>query len=177
MSNKFISNIRAHHFTEQDKFLLDTNVWLHIYADKANPSPTTKIYSQAFEQMLQANSQLFINAIIFTEFVSNSVRLCNLKNTKKFKAFRNSENFIDVAKEVAKNAQAILQCCQRLNDDFLMMNTENLLSNFSQSHSDIKDQFILETCNKHQLTLVTDDSDFKKVNFKVLTANPNLLTG
>lgn len=177
MSNNSIIDIRSYDFHAQDRLLLDTNVWLHIYADKTNPSPTTKIYSQAFERMLQVTSKLFINAIIFTEFVSNYVRLRNLKETKKFKEFRNSKNFVEIAKEATKNAYDILQHCQRINDNFSTMNTEKLLTNFSQSHSDIKDQFILETCNKHQLTLVTDDGDFKNVTFKVLTANQNLLTG
>lgn len=172
-----VIDIRKHIFSNQDRLLLDTNVWLHIYADKTNPSPTTKIYTQAFQNMLNAKSLLFIDAIIFSEFISNYVRLNNLKKAKKFKEFRDSKEFSEIAKKVAVVSRDILQHCQRIDNNFLTLDVDKLLTAFEQSHSDIKDQLILEVCKNNHLILVTDDGDFKNSNFKILTANQNLLTG
>lgn len=169
----YIGDIHTYAFSEKDKLLIDTNVWLHIYADKTNPSPTTKVYSQAFDAILQANSPIFIDVIIFSEFISNYARLRNLKGGKNFKKFRDSKAY--PLAEIAQIAANILQHCQRIQNSFETIKLENLLNSFIQAKVDFNDQLIIEICKANQLTLITDDSDFKNADCSILTANQNLL--
>lgn len=174
MNNKII-DIQKYKFNNQDRLLLDTNVWLHIYADKTNPSKQTQIYSQAFASMQQAGSQLFIDVIIYAEFINNYVRLRNIKKAKQFKQFRDSKDFSPIAQEVTAIGHDILKHCQKIHNHFESMQVEDLLNNYSKESLDFTDQLIVEICNKNNFILVTDDGDFENADCTLLTANPKLL--
>jgi len=175
MNKKNIIDVKSYVFSEQDKLLLDTNIWLHIYASKSNSNEITKTYQYAFAKMLAAKSLLFVDIIILSEFVSNYARLRNPKPPKKFKLFRNSEDFQLVAKEIANSTHEILKYCQDSFNAITLKEVRPLLDNFANSGVDFNDQMLVEICNKNQITLVTDDSDFKNANCRIITANQQML--
>lgn len=175
MSKTDILDIQTYQFSEHDRLLLDTNIWLHIYASKIEPSGITVVYQHAFARMLAAKSLLFIEMTIISEFISNYARLRNLKAAKQFKTFRNSKDFQMAAKMIVGSGREILSRCQLVANNIAKSEIASMLANLEHGCIDFNDQVLLALCKYHQLTLVTDDGDFKNADCKVLTANPKLL--
>ena len=51
--------------------------------------------------------------------------------------------------------------CSRIEDDFVEMEIDSLLSSYAAAGSDFNDQVITELCKRGGLMLITYDGDFK----------------
>ena len=173
-------DVRKHRFTERDRLFLDANVWLYNFCPDAQPpgpSPKVEVYSQAFTDILQAKSQIFIDVLVTSEFINRYARLRweNEASGTEFKVFRNSAEFTDVAREIACQSGRVVSFCSRLESGFVKLQIDDLLDTYSEGGSDFNDQVIAELCKREGLTLLTHDGDFENQEISILTANPRLL--
>lgn len=168
-------------FKSSDHLLLDTNVWLLVYGPQKPGNNRVAIYSQALAKILTAQSRVYIDVLIVSEFINAYARLkWNLwKNqstcSDDFKKFRESQDFKPIAQDIASDVKRVLQSCTRVEDGFESLAIESLVDEYALGDSDFNDQILTELCNRKGLKLVTDDGDFKGQGIPVITANKRLL--
>lgn len=175
--NKTLS-IKNHNFQYSDRFLLDTNIWFLIYGPQKPTDNRVKVYSDAFFKILQAKSNIYIDVLIVSEFINTySRQKYNLlfKYCGTFKDFRKSKEFKPVACEIADIVKRIIKQCSRIDNDFKGLSINNLIDAYASGDSDFNDQMLTELCKRENLTLVTDDGDFKGQEISILTANKKIL--
>jgi predicted nucleic acid-binding protein len=179
-----IENLQRHAFRENEKLLLDTNIWLFAFGDAAfkYKNENSSIYLSLLSKM--ANSKIYICRPIISEFVNKCIDVHwkrwkiekNPRNNDR-KAFRNDPNFERTAKEIAQDTEEILnmvKCyCDSTFDD---AKARDFLNEFVGHELDFNDIILKYICKSNGLTLVTDDGDFKNYNdITILTANSKSL--
>jgi len=173
--------IDQYHFSKSDKLFWDTNVWLFLHSPQYRPSDRrTRVYSSALKRMLEAQSRIFIDAIVLSEFVNALARfafhiLPPQEKPANFKSFQRSSRYRPVAKSITAACRKVLEFCTRIESHFVSLDIDALLSQYESGASDLNDLFLTDLCKSRNLTLVTDDGDFRKSGLKVLTANSRLL--
>jgi predicted nucleic acid-binding protein len=127
--------------------------------------------------MLTAQSRIYIDVLIVSEFMNTYARLKwkLLSPSSKFKQFRKSKYFKPVAQDIAADAKRVLQHCTRVEDGFESLAIESLMDEYAAGNSDFNDQILATLCKKQGLKLVTDDGDFRGREIPVITANKRLL--
>ena len=179
MPNKAIA-ISDYAFRHKDRLLLDTNIWLLIYGPNRPNDSRVKVYSQAFNNMIKAKSQIYIDVLVTSEFINSYVRThVGFKKRKNasidFKAFRKSKSFEPIAKSAADMMKRVLKDCRRIESEFEILTINSIIDEYAKGKSDFNDQIIATICEKNNLKLVTDDGDFKDTGIFVLTANKKIL--
>lgn len=117
------------------KYLLDTNIFLEILLSQAK--------EKACENFIQQNAL----ACAFTDFILHSIGVITLKQKKPvlFDRFCN---------DVLQNVPLL---------SLLVANYESLINFYQQYNLDFDDSYQFAIAQVHQLTIVTMDSDFKKI--------------
>jgi len=173
--------IDQYHFSKSDKLFWDTNVWLFLHSPQYRLSDRrTRVYSSALKRMLEAQSRIFIDAIVLSEFVNALARfafhiLSPQQRPANFKSFRRSSRFRPVAKTIASACRKVLGFCTRIESNFVSLDIDALLGQYEIGASDLNDLLLANLCKSRNLTLVTDDGDFRRSGLEVLTANNRLL--
>ena len=157
--------------------LLDANIWLFIYGSQNPGDARVRVYSSAFRRILEAQSRIYIDVLIVSEFINAYARLqWQIRAPdSRFKAFRSSPEFREVAQEIADNAKRVLSHCSRVESHFDTLDTDDLMDEYAQGGADFNDQVIRNLCRSRSLKLITDDRDFKGQGISILTANRRLL--
>lgn len=128
--------------------------------------------------MLEAGSQIFIDVLVTSEFMNTIARVkWGLMTNKKikYKDFRNSNEYMAVAEEIADLTKRILDGCTLIESGFGSIDVMSIMRNFAKRQVDFNDQIIEVMCRQNDFTLVTDDGDFANHGLRVLTANRRLL--
>ena len=170
-------------FTDQDVLLFDTNIWFFIYGPQKPKDSKVSIYSNALKHILAANSQIYIDTLIISEFINTYSRrqfqiIQEIKNKPytDFKSFRKSKDFTDISKDISETVKQILKNCRLTKIEFELDDMVRLLTEYAIGNSDFNDQIIVDICRKNKLKRVTDDGDFKSADISIVTANQGLLT-
>jgi predicted nucleic acid-binding protein len=173
---KKIEIVENYTFKSSDQLLLDTNIWLLLYGPILN-NPRVKIYSQAFKKILKARCQIFIDALIVSEFINRYARIQQgvIAPEIRFKDFRKNDVFKDIACSIADDTSRVLNYCRQIDSGFETIDMSSLLQEYRAGNSDFNDQIVTALCNNKNLILLTDDVDFKNQSIPILTANPKLL--
>ena len=172
-------NVADYSFGPEDRFFLDTNVWL-LTNGVQRPKKDSRVdtYSDALKRMLDAKSCIYVDVLVISEFIN--VRMAREKGRLEFsgtvKKFRQHPEFREVMRDIVSDAKRILEICVRVNGDFANLDMPPLLKECSEGSSDFNDLVIADLCRKNDLKLVTDDGDFAGVDLPILTANEKLLT-
>lgn len=172
--------ITRYQFQSSDKLLLDTNVWMFIYAPQNPVDKRVAVYSGALAQILAVQSRIYIDVLIVSEFINTYARLkWNLWKARStspadFKAFRKSKYFKPIAQDIASDLKRVLAHCTRVEDGFESLALDDLVDEYAAGDSDFNDQILTSLCKRAGLKLVTDDSDFKGQGISVITANKRL---
>ncbi len=178
MVNSILS-IGEHDFRQEEQLFLDTNIWLFVFGPQYPNRPEVETYSSAFHRILDVECSIFIDVIVVSEFINAYSRMLwkqtRPRRNSKFKDFRNSPQFEPMAQEVADETTRILSHCSRLDSQFDQLNMSDLICEYAQGGVDFNDQVIGNLCRTRNLTLITDDRDFRNQGISVLTANENLL--
>ena len=185
MKNKAVS-LKSYHFQSEDKLFFDANIWLFIYGpQEQRNSRNMGIYSSAFRRILEAQSRIYIDVLIVSEFINTYARQkwnilkrsdnISETNRENFKNFRNSPDFKPIAQEIADNTKRILKHCSKIESGFKTLELDSLINEYADGGNDFNDQVFKELCKSRGLKLVTDDSDFKGQGISILTANNRLL--
>lgn len=168
-------------FKSEHKLFVDANVWLFLYGPNSPPEDDkSKIYSAAFKNMLEAQSQIYIDVLIVSEFINRYARtrfhLCRKNSEQSFKKFRRSPSFKGIAKKIAGEVKTVLKHCKRIKNGFEVLDIEDIFDEYAEGNSDFNDQIIAAICKREKLQLITDDGDFKDKGISVLTANKRMLS-
>lgn len=173
MSDKAVA-VRDYIFKPEDRLLLDANILLFLYGPGSPKDSRVRDYSRAYKSMLDANSQIYVDVLVVSEFINRYARIkCGPK--RNFKRFRQSEAFEPVADAITDATRRILKHCKRIRNGFETLQINLLLDEYAQGKSDFNNQVIASICKRERLKLVTDDGDFSRKGIRVLTANRNLL--
>lgn len=169
--------IASYAFTPEDELLLDANIWLLIYGPQKPRDWRVDVYSDALDRMLVAQSRIYIDVLIVSEFINVYARLQQklLAPSSQFKQFRMSNDFKPVAQEISANMKRVLQHCIRLANGFESLAIDALMDDYAAGDSDFNDQILADLCQQRSLKLVTDDGDFKERGIPVITANRRML--
>ncbi len=177
-----VRRLSTYHFHETDRLLFDANVWLFLYSPQYAPSDSrVRVYSAALKKALAAHCQIFIDALVLSEFINAWARFMYNKlpasiKPKDFKTYRNSPAFRPVAKDIADACRRILRFATRVESEFASLNINDVLSGYEAGRADFNDHVLAELCHKKQLILVTNDADLKGLTLSILTENRGLLT-
>lgn len=170
--------VASYNFTPDDELLLDTNIWLFVYGPQKPNNRKVATYSQALARILAANSRIYIDVLIVSEFINTYARLkWNVMGKPRgdFKRFRTSQDFKPIAQDIAADIRRVLSHCGRVENGFETLDIDGLIAEYADGDSDFNDQVIATLCQKRGLKLVTDDGDFRGQSIPVVTANPRLL--
>ncbi len=170
--------VNSYKFTSEDQLFLDANIWLYVYGPQKPDDKQAAIYSQVLRHILDARSCIYIDVLVISEFINTYARRkwkLDRPKIKQFKNFRSSTDFKPAALEIADNVRRVMSHCARIEDGFVEMEVDNLLSTYATGVSDFNDQVITELCKRAGLTLITHDGDFKGQGVPILTANQRLL--
>lgn len=170
-------SVREYDFQRHDELFLDANVWLLVFGPQSPGDARTRIYSSAFRRILEANSRIYIDVLVVSEFINAYSRLQWRVRAPSigFKTFRDSPEFREIAREIAANVKRVLRHCSRLESQFDTLDADELMEEFARGGTDFNDQVIRNLCWSMNLKLITDDRDFGGQGISILTANRRLL--
>lgn len=177
MANNAFS-VANYNFTPEDELLLDTNIWLFVYGSQKPGDKKVATYSQALSRILTANSRIYIDVLIVSEFINTYARLkWNVMGKPRgdFKQFRKSQDFKPIAQDIAADIRRVLKHCDRVENGFETLDINGLIAEYAGGGSDFNDQIIAALCQRRGLKLVTDDGDFSGQGIPIVTANRRLL--
>lgn len=173
-----IQEVRTHHFTSEDRLLLDANIWMYVYGPNAPDYYLTRLYSQVLSRILEVKCLICIDVLVVSEFINRFARIkwgIEGRCMGDFKKYRKSPAYHRTAIEIADNTRRILRHCHRLESGFQELDVDMILESFATGQNDFNDQIIANICKDCELTLITHDADFKGDNISILTANSKLL--
>lgn len=180
--SKGIVEIQSQTFSSAGRFFFDTNVWLCLYGPvTATKRREAKVYSRALRDMRCAQSRIYLDPLVLSEFINTFARQEWQKardtdrSVEDFKSFRNGPLFPPIAEEIACSATKMLRLAKRCQWRFDAADVGSMLAEFAQGHTDFNDQALAGLCKEQALTLVTHDADFKGTGIPILTANRRLL--
>ena len=169
---------RHHNFTSEDKLFLDANIWLYLFGPRKLGDHWVQIYSEVFERILNANSQIYVDVLVVSEFINAYARTewrTIAPHLRSFKDFRSSRGFKPVAEDITAGVKQIVSHCTRIESGFTTLPMNDLLADYISGDFDFNDQVITDICKNNGFTLITNDSDFKIQEIPILTANQSLL--
>ena len=178
MMENNVQAVGSYTFSRRDKLFLDANVWLYLFGARQPRNHWNQIYSQVFNRILNANSQIYIDVLVVSEFINAYARMKQkvvAPHINNFKVFRGSLYFKPVAEDIADDAELVMSHCSMIESGFTTLPMNDLLADFATGDSDFNDQVITELCKSNAFTLITNDSDFKTQRIPILTANQSLL--
>ena len=170
--------VENYEFGPRDELFLDANIWLYVYAPQKPVDPEVGIYSQTLKRILDAQSRVFIDVLVVSEFINTYARIkwrLVAPGIKTFKKFRKSPDFNPVAQEISDNVKRLLNHCSRIESGFEVLSIGDLLDAYAEGGSDFNDQVITELCKLRGFRLITHDGDFRGQGIPILTANKRLL--
>lgn len=172
-------HVRNYSFGPQDELFFDANIWMFLYGPQSQdnfPGNRMSVYSSAFDRILKAQSRIYIDVLIVSEFVNTYARQkWRMFSSESFKNFRNSSDFNPVAEEIADKTRRILKHCRKIESGFETLEMDSLIERYENGGTDFNDQVFMQLCKSRGFKLVTDDGDFKSQGISILTANDRLL--
>ena len=179
MKNKAY-DLSSYSFKSEDRILVDTNIWLYLFPAPGNPHQRyAQQYSTGFANLVSAQAQPILDPMVLSEYLNRYIRIewaGNYKGTyPRFKDFRNSSDFSEVASSAKTFAKKILNFCQVHSIPASELDLSLALADFSSGNVDFNDAILVDICKKRNLKLMTNDGDFQNGGIEVLTTNPRLL--
>ncbi len=171
-----IIDIRLHKPQKEDKFFLDTNIWIFIFCPLAGAreASVTK-YSRFFKKMIQNNSKMYTSSGIISEFINSYLRMDHKQNNQDYpdykRDYRNSSCYtstFNIVKQIVNNK--ILPYVIKLDDRFSSLNFDDIIN--EAENTDFNDSLFANMLKSTDISVLTDDFDFYH-----LRSNNNIYTG
>lgn len=181
--NNSIHDARNYKPSNGDNFFFDANIWLSVYGPIGNYNNRQAThYSKLFYKLQNKSCDIYTNDIVISEYINRFSRMefiqrqeeLDLKNNE-FKKFRDSEDFKEIAPEIAANLRKIVRLSKICNHNMDDLALFEVADNFESGKHDFNDLIITEICRDKNLILVTDDGDFNNYNLKLVTVNEKML--
>lgn len=168
--------------TQQQKFILDTNVLIKLLYPSMSGKNTIP-YEKLYQSIIKAHSEIIVSSIQISEFVNRCIRFqFNLWKEDNgtdpdFKSdYRESNNYKESMQAILEIIKTdILSVSTCVDDKFNEMKADNLYQ-YGFSY-DFNDSLIAEIARLNDAILITDDKDFANCvsNIKIVTGNKALL--
>lgn len=187
MRHSIVSNIldiSTYSPKQSDSFFFDNNIWIYLlYPLSKHDEKQQKIYSRFLNQVLSANSTIFINSIVLSEFINLCLRFDynqwkknpeNISNGNDFKRnYLGSSNYKEEVENITTIVGKIIDLTEKYPDNFTSINLSSVLNNLN--FIDFNDSYFIELFKGKDVKIVTHDADFFNPKFEVeiLTANRN----
>lgn len=171
-------------FSSSDHILPDANFWINVFGPAAvvgQRNRRIQSYSRAYGAIIASGATLILDVLVLSEFVNALARMefnANFRHTYSatgFKQFRNSPDFLPVARMIASESRKIVRHSRRGDHPFSEWDILRILAAFERGGEDFNDQLITEMSKHKSCKLLTDDGDMTEGGIEVLTANPRLL--
>ena len=103
MAESSAVDVARHVFRGDEQLFLDANVWLLVHGLHGSRGRRVRTYSSALRRILEAKCRIHVDVLVVSEFINTYSRLKwrQTGTQKEFKEFRNSEEFKQVARDVA----------------------------------------------------------------------------
>jgi predicted nucleic acid-binding protein len=179
MKNK-ISNLSKYTFSNGEKILIDTNIWIYLFPPPCNTqSSFVKNYSYGFQRLIKASAKPVLDSAILSEYLNTYSRIeweGSFKMTYPvFKKFRRSNDFSSVSSTAAAFAKKIVKLCDTHETSANELDLLQAINSFESGSIDFNDAILVDVCQKHGFKLMTNDGDFETGGIEILTSNPKLL--
>lgn len=177
-----VQDIQKYVFSRKDRLMLDANIWLYVYGPQYGPDNKTDIYSRALREMVKNEADILIDALTLAEFVNaythkefNTAYPPELGSRPQYKSYRSSPEFKAIAEDIMLAVKSICERCRKCDLEFGSLLIDEFLDGWPHASLDFNDLLLLESCKNNGAMLVTHDSDFKGVDFNILSAAKGLL--
>lgn len=169
-------NVRELKIGFSDQFFFDTNIWLLLFGTVADfESKDQRAYSKLLEELITRDKPIFISSIIISEFANVLLRR-DFNQWVSINKFVNQDfkrNFVGttVYKEsvisITNSIHKILKLPNifKVSDSFHNLKTDNILESFKIV--DFNDSYINELAIVNNYKVVTNDTDFQKLDSKI----------
>ncbi|MHB8117883.1 MAG: PIN domain-containing protein [Methanothrix sp.] len=180
-SDLVIKDINGHTFSPEDELVFDANIYMRLFGPYCFTKSGSYEYSDALRQIKKNKARILINTIIISEFInafSQEMWRKSFKGTQysKFKEYRNSSDFKEVADEIGYWIVEFLDmvsCCEPEFDDRI---AQEYMDKYLAGTLDFNDIVISDFCKSNDGILVTHDFDFSNCEgITVLTAYRDLI--
>ncbi len=180
IASKRPQDIRRHVFSPSNRLFFDANIWLFLFTSQEPGDWRVRTYSDAFQALLTARSQIAVDVLVLSEFANRYIRIeygifIGSGGALGFKDYRRTASYRATAETAADALRRIMRICDLVETGLSVLDTDGLLNRFATGCSDFNDEMIASLCRAQGLTLVTHDSDFKGCDIPILTANRVLL--
>ena len=176
-----ILDIRKHNTSRENKYFLDTNVWMHLFSPTAKyPDKHSPPYIAFYDKARREGAKVYVATMVISEFVNSCLRLdceaqgISRKNYKKtYRLSRPYFKMMEAMRHIVINK--ILIKSEILNDNMNKMSFNTVFSDANRT--DFNDAYFSNLIKGKDIILVTNDGDFHHLanNHTILTANRNLL--
>ena len=174
-------NIKNYFPQKEDKFFLDTNIWIFLYGPYGSTdSEKTSKYSSFVKEITSQKCKIYTSSCVISEFINRYLRYGHSNSRYAKKPYKNSykksneykRTFGLLKESFLKNFKDVIL----LDDNFSKTNLNDLLK--ISEKTDFNDVIISHILKTHGIPLVTDDGDFKNLldDIKIYTSNLQLLS-
>lgn len=161
-------------------FVLDSNIWLPILGYENTISDHYKEY---FDKIIKSNNcKILISPVQISEIFNRWLRFHAYKQYEKdqrpteFKEYykSNYRRSSDFAKKYKLIQEDLENYADKIEIKELKEVSYELITNFPPDQLDFNDNYIYLFAKQYNATLITDDGDYKNLDFKVATYNRKL---
>lgn len=167
---------------EGELFVLDSNIWLPILGFGNQLSDHYKNY---FDKIIKSkNCKILISPLQVSEIFNRWLRFHAYKQHQRagrpnefgyyYKSnYRKSIDFINKYRLIQEELE---NYAEKFEIKELQEVTYDLITHFPPDQLDFNDNYIYQFAKQHNATLITDDGDYRNLDFKVATYNKRLYT-
>ena len=173
-----IRDVRTFAFAPGQRLFLDTNVWLDVLGPQSKPDePRVVAYSEALGRMIESGASVFLDATVVSEFTNAVMRYFHRAhdNGISAKAYRATPHYRQNVPAIKSYLASLLSSATLIEGGVRAAELPALVMGLDDARLDFNDLVILGVCRRENLTLVTDDVDFRGADVELLTANTHLL--
>lgn len=186
-----ISDIRTTSPKNGCKYLFDANVWLAVLYDFYNEpyySPYTKFFNEIIRNKTAPTAIIVVPSLLLSEIINrvmNDIYYWNYcKYSPKSENQKKSDHFKKSYRKDPIYISDLKEICDFITDysdkitftsDYLEEYTCDTFLKGIPTHLDFNDYVMAKLSAKENFIIVTNDSDFKVENVKVLTTQKSLL--
>lgn len=165
-----VEDIKGFYPNPNQTFFLDNNIWMFLLCPIGNSSSAKqKSYSSFIEKAKSNGASIVVSSLVLSEFTNRYYRLdfelwkneFNRFDATYKKDYVGSSRYSETTEAVAASVRGIMKMAMPWADNLNSMNIPRLLGNLSVC--DFNDSYYAELVADQKWILVSDDSDFAKI--------------
>lgn len=176
-------NSNYYSFKQGEQIFIDSNIWLYLFPAAQRPDSYNfwgQNYHNTFSNLIKAKAQPVLDPLVLSEYLNAYFRIewnaWFKSQYSSYKSFRNSSDFLQIARRARTKAQNILRNCVVHSVSPSDLSLVGIIDDIGHGRQiDFNDAIYIDICRKQKMKLMTNDADFLNGGIEILTSNPNLL--